>query len=245
MDETEADLRRRAESAMELRNREDFNNELSGRQTGRMARFLSEDQTPRGKQAREEERDRHVWQSLALQAQVQRFSERLDRLDRASIEALSEAERVVQSTEEQLEWVRAHAMRDDQGRLVYRTADGSAAYYDDASAIEGDELQRLVWTAGASTWEERKKVGDDYSRAIQNRSDIGEYRDRLHTIRERLGGDAPLGEDELSVLQANAEDMPDAVAEILSSAASTAPSGRPSPGPSSVDTQPIPPAPKR
>src|SRR5262245_38759917 len=102
----------------------DFKNEIAGRETGRMRRFLSHDQTPGSQRVLDEERQQFVRQmSIALLARLQEFRTRLDELDRASIKALREAERRVDLTEEHLRRIRESATRDEYGRIVFRTKD--------------------------------------------------------------------------------------------------------------------------
>jgi hypothetical protein len=223
MDEEETERQRREERARRAQDSEDFNNEIAGREAGRMKRFMPDHLAPSVRREREDKRDREFWTSIALQDQLRQFTVRLDELERASIEALNEAERRVEDAENHLERVRDNATRDDQGRLVYRTAAGDSGFYDDERRIAQPEFERIEWKDGKTTWEERQQAGKEYRDASTERDAIGEYRDRLHNARERVRSGATLDEDELAALKTVVEEMPDAVSRRLKPAPETEP----------------------
>src|SRR5262245_18670417 len=101
MDDEQTLREMRAERARQERDKEDFHNELAGREI-KPNRFLPDNQTPKAKRERERESDRRFWDSINLQARLERFSHRLDELDRASIRALAQAELHVKAAEDRL-----------------------------------------------------------------------------------------------------------------------------------------------
>lgn len=200
------------------RDLDDFNNEIAGRETGRQRRFVPLGQGPdgeRARRARDDEIDLFRNAAFALGLRLQQFSERVGELDRASLKALRAAEQRLRDSEERLADVRARAVRDDQGRLVYKTADGRQGFYDDGHEMSAEAIGRAHWRDDAPVWEERRKADDARERAAEDVDAIGAYRDRLHTARERLGSQTPISETELSELEADVGAMPDSVAREL------------------------------
>jgi hypothetical protein len=215
----EHELREEEAAARRQRDRDDFDNEIAGNETGRMRRFLREDQTPQAAQLREQERERRARTALVTQIQLQQFSARLEELDRASLGALRASERQARDAGERLDRLRESANRDEHGQRVYRTEDGRAAYYDDGTQLRRNEMDRVDWKAGTPTWEQRQGVGRALDHANAERDAIKNYRDRIAHAKDRVAAGDDLDEDELKALQAGAEDMPASVRNQLNAQA--------------------------
>jgi hypothetical protein len=214
MDDRERDEQGRAQKAQDLT---DFNNELAGRDVGRLRRFLPSTEASSVERTRREQDDRFFWMvaSLTLQARQRLLAERLEVLDCVSIRALNEAERRLERAADALELLRRNATLDERGRRVYRRADGQAAFFEDGRQLTGEECQAVIFREGASTWEEHLEATGSLEHATQERNAIGVYRDRLHTAQARLAGGTPLSEAELTELEQGAEAMPDSVSREL------------------------------
>jgi hypothetical protein len=209
MDEPERD-RARARRAQEL---DDFNNETAGRETGRMRRFVSSEESGSNERQRREGRELQTWLlHLTIDERLTLLRARLAELDQASLIAMQAAERRALDTERQIDRLRDAATRDAHGRQVYRSADGLTAYYEDGRRLTDDEFSLVEWRAGAPTWEERQRAAEARQRAVRDLDDIGAYRDWLDTARRRLESSDPLTGDELSELEAGTVNIPEVIA---------------------------------
>lgn len=191
----------------------DFNLEITGQEPVRMRRFVPLEETPKARKQREAEKETRFLLNLASQQAIEQFQQRLDELDRASKVALSRVEARIAADEEALIDMRGRASRAPDGRLVFRTRDGSAAYYEDENSVE--DLDAINWQSGAPDWENYKELRDRTERSKEERDRIGEYRDRLDTVREKVSSGDALTEDELSELKQLAEEKPESVRATL------------------------------
>lgn len=108
------------------------------------------------------------------QQQIQQLGQRLDALDRASLEALREAE-------ERLEGVRRNASRATDGRLVFEDEDGT--FRDEqGNAVDAEQVDDTTRTADASSWREFKDAQREMDEAAA-------FHQRVEEQRERLGAD--------------------------------------------------------
>jgi hypothetical protein len=144
-------------------------------------------------------------------ARVRALYDRLEELDRASARAMIEADRRVQETERALEELRRRAALDEHGRRVYRTADGKRAFREDGTELTQQQMDAVDWKGGEPTWEEHQKPRHQVDAAIEEREQIGEFRDRIDTQRRRIDNGGDLSADELAAFEEELEDMPDAV----------------------------------
>lgn len=191
--------------------------ESSGLDRGKRLRFLSEDQTPKGREVRRQERGRFQTFTLTMQQRLQ-FQTRIDELDRASLEALREAERRVEQAQKHLDEIQNAATVDDRGRRVYRTQDGTRGYYEDETQVPDAEFAKIKWRPNDPKWEQFRAQGQETSEAVEQRDEIRDYRERLVQTRNRLDRGEELNADEIAALQDGNESMPTAVAARLDAA---------------------------
>lgn len=191
----------------------DFNLEISGQEPVRMRKFVPVEESLKAKRQREAESETRFLLQLASHQAIEQFQERLDELDRASKIALSSIEARIVDEEEALIDMRGRASRAPDGRLVFRTRDGTGAYYEDETPV--DALDAIDWRPGAPEWENYKELRESMERSKTERDRIGEYRDRLDTVRDKISSGGSLTEDELSELQELAEQKPQSVKAVL------------------------------
>lgn len=117
------------------------------------------------------------------QEQMQLLAHRLDRLDRASEQALLEAR-------ERLDEIRRTANRTEDGRLAFEAEDGTV-YDEHGNEVSPEEIDREDWNPEGPTRSEFQDARQQYNQA-------GEYRRQVLETKERLGAD--LSEDELAAL---------------------------------------------
>lgn len=194
--------------------------ESSGRDRGKRLRFLSEDQTPKGRDARQQERrqqqDRLQTFTLTMQQRVQQLQTRLDQLDRASLEALREADRRAEQAQKRLEEIQNAATADDQGRRVYRTEDGRTAYYHNGDELTREAQQRVNWKPDGPTWEAHRHAIVETEQAVQQRDEVLVFREHLKDHSKRLNGDP--SPDDIAAIERDLDNVPTAVAARLSAA---------------------------
>lgn len=152
---------------------------------------------------------------------VQRLTARLDELDRASLEALREADRRVRENEERLRRIRETATVTPDGRRIYRTEDGMRAYYEDGIEATAREMDAVQWEPYAPSWERHQESVRNLDQSIQKRDDIRTYRERLEHHRKHLENrDDPLRADELDEMEREINVMPEAVNRHLAPSSS-------------------------
>jgi hypothetical protein len=78
----------------------------------------------------------------AYQAMSARINDNLGRMDVASVHALQEIEEELTKLRREREQMLDKAYRDEQGRAIFMTKDGTAAYYEDGTKLEDDEFAR-------------------------------------------------------------------------------------------------------
>lgn len=117
------------------------------------------------------------------QEQMQLLAHRLDRLDRASEQALREAR-------ERLDEIRRTANRTEDGRLAFEAEDGTV-YDEHGNEVSPDEVDWEDWNPEGPTRSEFREALGRYNEAE-------DYRRQVMETKERLGDDP--SEDELAAL---------------------------------------------
>lgn len=182
-----------AETGGNSRNEIDFKDqqdELAGRENGRMKRFLSPEARP---EVQEEKRREAAYQSMLdylllndpeYRALYEKVRDRLDEIERAVAEALQEVNECITQMEEN-----AHTLN---GKKVFFSRDGKRAYTEDGEELSATDMARITRSEDAPTWE-------DYDAAKRERDDITRYQDDvLNPIKERINDkENPVPKDEL------------------------------------------------
>lgn len=201
------------------RDRKDFNDELAGRDTGRMPRFLGHEEHPSSNRDQEKRATELLWRvALTTEADLQRFRERLGQLDRASLETYRHAHAKATMAEHELNELRSRASLDEHGRLVFRTADGRSAFLENGNELSREELDRTDWSPGAPTWENWQASTDRARRSHEELQSVVDYRSKLQEARERVDSPSPLTLDELDQLNRDLDALPASVKRSLDGA---------------------------
>ena len=198
--------------------------------------------TERGRQAIERRRERTLEAiRLATQEQMAALQQRLDRLERASYEALIEADERVRTSRRELEELRERAyqitMPDGRTARVYR--DGDMVREEDGVVVDADVFRAEDIPALSPTWQELQEKERAQQEAARRHREIVEYRERLASAREETA-EGNLTAGRADELDAELDAMPDAVRVRLGEPA--APRQQPDPltPPSSAALGPVP-----
>jgi len=214
MSELQDEFEMRARRAAEERRRADFDdlqNERAGRETGRMARFLSADtreaRAGRGKGSdKTSEHLSRLQQLLASNpAYAALYHETFDKL-RAAETATEAALQALQARRTQLE-----AAREDMLARAARLPDGTAVFRDEHGRVwsaEGEEigghaLEAIVWPEDAPSYEAFSETGHALGNAAQKTEALRGYQvEVLGHVRERMRDeDEPPSVEEMDKLQ--------------------------------------------
>ena len=151
----------------------------------------------------------------ANQERIEQLNARLDRLDRASYEALRETEEQLRLAREELNLIRDNAFEitfpDGTVKKVYRG--GDTVRTEDGAVVSPDIIRSEDIPDGASNWTAFETHAEKVARLTGQRDRIIEYRAKLDVARDRLQ-DSP-SPDDLDDLDAELAQMPDAVSRRL------------------------------
>jgi len=199
----------------------DYNNETAGVETGRALHFSTKEEFQRraAKAKGEDPAPERALTTLLLQRLAdpayrevwERVGEELNMADRASLIALEKARQHQAEAERALQELQERAARLPDGRRVYRTEDGTAAYDESNNRLTEAQMAQVPWEEGQPTWEQRNRGFDDVQAASRDVRDTEAYRERLHEIQQRHAA-GEMSKDELEDLDKNFEaDMPESV----------------------------------
>lgn len=193
---------------------DDLQNEIAGRDVGRIARFIHEDRSPQGREKRAEKERASVSRLMALLQSdpeyARLYNDTMDKLGRAETAtqaALESAERRLAGAEQDLANMRDRASTLPDGKKVFRGKDGNV-YTEDGRQLTHDERSQVDWKEGAPRFDEfaaKKKE------AVQARTDITDLQryqtDVLGRIRDRMEDEKnPVSKGEFKDFQRDIED---------------------------------------
>lgn len=197
------------------RARQDFDDlelERAGIFGSRASRFMPENDPyrPGTEPQRRKREDGFAALAACVRRQAQ-LIERMREIEEAVLRAAQEAARREEEQRQALERIRAAATRTDDGRIVYRTADGSQAFDEDGRQLTGEEIARIAWNPSAPTWEQRQEAGRRLEEAMRRRQEIERYANRLRENRDRVTGGDALSAAEIDGIEAEIGAMPEAI----------------------------------
>ncbi|MEM8575702.1 MAG: hypothetical protein AAGF48_13845 [Pseudomonadota bacterium] len=213
------DERMRKEDARAMRQNRDFRDlqdELAGRENGRLKRFLSdEEHSPRAAERKRAERMEAMTRLELLlatnQAYAQQYRQVMDQLmiaEAATARALAKAEAAQAQAEDDLQALRDRAARLDDGRLVFKDADGRVR--DETGKILPDiDPDSVAWPMNAPTYEDWEKAQDHAQNAAETVDRVRDYQvDVLGRARDRLSDETnPPDENKLEEILGNIEEQ--------------------------------------
>ncbi|MDJ0683492.1 MAG: hypothetical protein QNJ84_02210 [Alphaproteobacteria bacterium] len=230
-DDEEQAIRKRRKDAEQRQDRDDYNNEMAGRETGRIHRFFQKERPgsphDRDRKARREHAALTALMALlADPAYAALYQDTVDMVNDHAAKAeaaLEDAEQALATAEARLDELLQNAARLPDGRRVFRDADGTL-HAEDGAPIDPVDAEGILWPDDAPSYEDylahRRAVADA-------RQKVEDWRDYLVSVigvaRDRLSDeDNPLTADELRELQDRIRDQaPEAVAEPDAPAAHT------------------------
>lgn len=189
--------------------RDDYNNEIAGREVGRIRRFLPEDARPDNSGKRAERESNRISALLSLlqydPAYAALYGETLDKLreaEAAAALALSQATSNLDQARTDLADALDGASTLADGTRVFRGQNGDV-WTEDGKRVEGDALDEIVWRKGAVSHEEflaRKRAVDEGQHHVEailryQVEVLGHARDRL------MDEDDPPSKEELEEIQ--------------------------------------------
>ena len=184
---------------------DDYNNEIAGRDTGRIKRFLSQearDYIEDGKKGKKQDKLSLLDVLLLTDPVYARLytdiMDKIEKIDQAISKALAISEQRIMYLETDLADIRRRAQRLEDGTLVYRSKDG-VVFSDDGIPVSQNELDGVRWETSDPSWEERREVGEAIDSAYKKKEEIEEYRDgTLQHAKDRMNDrDNPPDKDEL------------------------------------------------
>jgi hypothetical protein len=164
---------------------------------------------PQSAQARRERDGSLIMQfALASPERIEKFRTKLDRLDRASAQALAENEEKLRKAGTELQRIRERAyevtMPDGTIRKVYR--DGNTVRDDDGNEISPDIIRAEDIPNSFPTWPQREGAEEAAREAERAYREVLEYRERLERARKASEGQPT--EQEINDLEAEINRMP-------------------------------------
>ena len=203
--------------------RDDLNNEMAGREVGRIKRFLLEGYAGPAAQKRRDEEREHLSALMAIlhssAAYAALYDQTMDALrnaEAATEAVLAEARGVLANADEALADLMDNANTLPDGTKVFRDRDGNV-YTEDGRLVEGEALESIHWRGNAPSYEDflahRKAVSDAQATIdaiLRYQTDtLGHARDRL------TDEDNPPTKEELEEIQRGIEnEMPPEVKSI-------------------------------
>lgn len=181
-----------ARLATRQQDRDDLNNEMAGRDTGRMRRFISADEN--GQIARQkQEKDRFLefadrMLTLEQQRRYEKLQRDFERYDRATQQALAEVDRDIAQAQLNLEQIQNNATRLDNGRRVYRDENDGQFYDENDQRVNDDEQIEASRNHrdSDSTRSKFKDQREQLENLQKEKSDIIDFDKKQKALEERL-----------------------------------------------------------
>ncbi len=221
-------------SENEKQDLDDYNDEIAGRDTGRIKRFLSRE----ARDHLEDGKDKKSIEKLSLldillmtdPVYAQLYSdvmEKIEEIDRAVNKALMLANQRIDDLETNLADIRERAQRLSDGTLIYKSQDGTV-FSDDGILVSQQEIGDVRWKPSDPSWEERREAGEALDLAYRKKEEIEEYRDgTLQHAKDRMNDrDNPPDKEKLEeLIQGLVDGQPREVRSLTEEQPSSAQSG--------------------
>lgn len=123
----------------------------------------------------------------AYQALSARIENKLIAMDEASVRALQEIEEELTDLRREREQMLEEAYRDEQGRRIFMTNDGSTAYYEDRTKLHDHEFQQhREHLRGKPTWDQFQALEEREHNLSAERDGIHEHDAQREQLRDDL-----------------------------------------------------------
>ncbi|MFN3226814.1 MAG: hypothetical protein ACE360_11265 [Hyphomicrobiales bacterium] len=135
----------------------------------------------------------------ATTAQIEAFTDQLDRYDAATVAALHQNDIELELVRERLEdmLLRAHVLED--GRRVFRTEDGTKVFDEFGAEVAPEIIEPDAIDPSAPTWEEYWADRERLTELTEERENLLDYQERLDEARDQVT-DGDITTDELDAL---------------------------------------------
>lgn len=207
---------------------DDLQNEMAGREVGRIRRFLSEDAWDQIRESRTGEKKGNLSKlqllllhNPAYQELYQKVEATLERVQNATDKALEDIQNEIQKLENKLEFMEECASRLPNGTRVFKSKDSNKAFTKTGREISATELSMVIWNQGSHTWEEYQETKTRLEQARKEKSDVEHYqKEVLQPANNRIHDpDNPSSEDDLENILSDIQGkMPEAVRKRLDQA---------------------------
>lgn len=184
-DLTDVDLAKQRDTRDRLE-RDDYNNAIAGRETGRMMRFGAKSQTEREADARKAERlFRDALEQMlddpVYRAKYELLGERLSEAERTADQMLSDIQATLRVLEREIAEMEDRAAKGPDGQPVFKTADGRVVN------ARGEELAPEI--AAGIQWPPNATSAEEYFSAMERYDDLSEGFEEWNSYRtDILGG---------------------------------------------------------
>lgn len=200
-DDRAADLKRE-----QLRqNMDDLNNDMAGRDTGRIKRFVTAGQSGlQTEEDKKEDADLRAYADLVLQAerqrqaQIERLNKEFARYDKATTLALKEIDEEIALAEKEYKRIQDNATELEDGRRVYRDETNGHFYDEDDQRVSSkDEIEaRENYQDSHSSRQQRNTSVDRVESLRREHEDVVKFQEKQNERQQRLK-DHPEEADEI------------------------------------------------
>ncbi|MFW8594714.1 hypothetical protein [Cribrihabitans neustonicus] len=210
---------------------DDFNNEMAGRDVGRMGRFLpSGDRDPK-KVAKQREERAAMLTNLQLLMQndpeyAALYRETEEKLRDAQTRldgALEKVHQLKAEADEAMLDIMTRAARLPDGAAVFQDQDGNIRY-EDGTAVDADLAESIVWRGDEPTYDDMRAAAERVHGLSELENDIHTGQAEIGDMQERMADqDEPIAKDGMTGFQNRAEEIGANVDARLAAYTNTAP----------------------
>lgn len=207
-------INRAADEQRRTQNLDDFNNEMAGRDTGRIKRF-GFDQA-RQNATQDKKRKQSAFEQLMMNpAYREAWTSAMNAVNQAEeavYHALIKAGDTLHHAQRQYQELLDKAASTDDGQRVFKDKHGDV-YTEDGEKLSADEAAQIDWRGDDPSREDQVHMQDALTTAQEEFDRINGHSNRLVEIREEMtpSKSNPLSLDEIQVMEQEANDIRNAV----------------------------------
>jgi len=148
---------------------------------------------------------------LATEAQIKAFSTKLDQYDAATVEALMENEEALIEASKHLERMLANTHRLEDGRIVFKSRDGTRVYDQHDNEISPDVIAPEEIDDSKTRYEDYLEARQREEALRREREELQQYQEKIDAARD-AAAESNVTEDQLDALDKELqESAPEAV----------------------------------
>ena len=142
---------------------------------------------------------------MASSFEIAEFEAKLDRYDAATVKALMENQEKLDAVNLRIEMLLSQAYVMEDGRRVFKTADGTQVFDEFAQEVSPQELDFNLISSNRPSWERVKPEFQERDRLEAEQQQLLEYQEKLDEAREQIA-DGEISVEELEELDAELEE---------------------------------------